>query len=443
MPCIDGVETVDFSFPWWVDSAPYFDSYRAFIDGIQQRTARLAEEFRARAVDVVFTNSAVVCDGAIAAAMAGIPHIWHLRELFLDCSELHPPLSLPDFYSVIHSLSHRVTANSRAVAEEIESFAPDCNVEVIYNGFDSEVFHFDPQCFSVPEGAKVVCFAGAFSERKGLGDLLLAARLLVPKLPNLYFAMIGADIDEARFVQSQLARHGLTHRFLFCGYREDPRPYFASADIVVVPSQVEAFSRVAVEAMLQEKLVIASRSGGPEEILEDGVTGVLVPPGDIVALAGAIELWIAVPNQVSEVGKRAAAIAREKFSLAQYQVAAEKIILEVAAQHRQPVSDFLGNALVNTLRAATVPALVRSREHSRQREEHSRQMREEVGRLRAEVATLRQENAQALWEIGKLNRDLVAVFQSRSWQIGNGIVAPTVAIGKRLQRLLTQPLNSP
>ncbi|RMD69259.1 MAG: glycosyltransferase, partial [Gammaproteobacteria bacterium] len=100
------------------------------------------------------------------------------------------------------------------------------------------------------------------------------------------------------------------------GFQEDVRPWMGACDIVVHTSTApEPFGRVIVEAMLLEKPVIASRGGGVEEIVEHGVTGLLVPPGDAGALAGAIREMLDCPKEAARMAARAREKALERFSL--------------------------------------------------------------------------------------------------------------------------------
>ena len=89
---------------------------------------------------------------------------------------------------------------------------------------------------------------------------------------------------------------GLAERVNFRGFIEDPTAFLTSLDVFVLSSSNEGFSLATVEAMLAGVPVVATRCGGPEEIIHHGTTGLLVPPSDPSALADAIAHTLADPN---------------------------------------------------------------------------------------------------------------------------------------------------
>ncbi len=104
-------------------------------------------------------------------------------------------------------------------------------------------------------------------------------------------------------------------RATFVGHQADPRPFLGMAAAVVVPSRQEAFGRVLIEAMAAEVPVVATRVGGIPEVCVDGRTGLLVPPEDPGALAGAIVSTLTDPD-ATRARVRAAADVRARFTLA-------------------------------------------------------------------------------------------------------------------------------
>jgi glycosyltransferase involved in cell wall biosynthesis len=100
---------------------------------------------------------------------------------------------------------------------------------------------------------------------------------------------------------------GIERAVRFLGFRTDVTRIFAASDVVVLPSVAEAFGLVLGEAMVMQKAVVATRVGGIPEIVEDGVTGILVPPASPAALADAILSLLRDPErrtQLGEAGRR-------------------------------------------------------------------------------------------------------------------------------------------
>ncbi len=155
----------------------------------------------------------------------------------------------------------------------------------------------DPKAFAREFGipGPFVLFVGRLASNKGLLDLVTAFAPLARRDPTATLVLVGEDGGMAAKVDAAVQRQGLAGRvrrlghvgsdvLLSSGYRE--------ARMLVLPSDYEAFGLVLLEALAQGTPVVASRVGGMPEIVEDGVSGLLVPPGTPSALAGALErLW--------------------------------------------------------------------------------------------------------------------------------------------------------
>jgi glycosyltransferase involved in cell wall biosynthesis len=126
---------------------------------------------------------------------------------------------------------------------------------------------------------------GALERRKGHAVLILAARALVPLVRGLRYVFCGEGAERAALERDTL---GLWDAVRIAGFQPDMAPAFAAADVVAMPSLQEGLGVAALEAMAAARPVIASRVGGLAEAVVDGETGLLVPPGDAVALGTAI-----------------------------------------------------------------------------------------------------------------------------------------------------------
>jgi D-inositol-3-phosphate glycosyltransferase len=183
---------------------------------------------------------------------------------------------------------------------------------------------------------RLVLFVGRMDPLKGLDTLLQAVCKLNDLEPELVkglcMAVIGGDADEngAGFnnelecLDKLKDEAGLRDLVIFLGSRaQDTLPYYYSAaEVCVVPSHYESFGLVALEAMACGTPVIASRVGGLQLTVEDGVNGFLVPVGDADALAGKLRLILAD----SELRERLGANARRKAQGYTWQVAADRIL---------------------------------------------------------------------------------------------------------------------
>jgi glycosyltransferase involved in cell wall biosynthesis len=190
--------------------------------------------------------------------------------------------------------------------------------------------------------SKIVGMVARLERWKGPHVFIEAARLVHAAFPETCFFIVGGahprDPAYAEEIHQQAARSGLGNRLILAGQRpSDEIPLWqASADLIIHPNTgTEPFGMVVAEAMGAGKVVIASRSGGPEEIIEDGLSGFLVPKGDAEALAATTMRLLTNAEERCSVEKRAFVRGRS-FSIMQF------------AQHMEEL-------IANTLQAAHYP----------------------------------------------------------------------------------------
>ena len=217
------------------------------------------------------------------------------------------------------------TALDKAQMVELYGADPD-KIEVIPLGVDLEMFRPISRAeakaaigLELPEQQRILLFVGRMDPLKGLDTLLRAiCKLsdLAPELArSLCLAVIGGDIDEnGSGVDTDLEcldklkrEVGVDNLVAFLGSRaQDTLPYYYSAaEVCIVPSHYESFGLVALEAMACGTPVIASRVGGLQSTVEDGVTGLLVPAGDPDALAEKLKLVLSDDDLRMRLGSNA------------------------------------------------------------------------------------------------------------------------------------------
>jgi glycosyltransferase involved in cell wall biosynthesis len=163
------------------------------------------------------------------------------------------------------------------------------------------------------DDAWVVASVGALEERKG-HDVLLDAVATLPD-PRLVVLIVG-DGSQRDVLAARTAARGLGERVRLLGRVEDVTEILAAADVLAMPSRQEGLGVAALEAMAAGLPVIASRVGGLPEAVVDGATGVLVPVGDVGALAAAIASLAAGRDRARALGAAGAARVRERFTMA-------------------------------------------------------------------------------------------------------------------------------
>jgi glycosyltransferase involved in cell wall biosynthesis len=160
----------------------------------------------------------------------------------------------------------------------------------------------------------LVCAVGRLSPEKGHGFLLAAFREVIAAVPKARLVLAGEGPLRSR-LQAQVAEWGLGDHVIFAGYRDDVEAIIAASDLLVMPSLREGFGDPIIEAMALHRPVIASRVGGMVEIVHDGETGLLVPPGDPGALALAIINLLREPQARERMGLQGRRVALREFSV--------------------------------------------------------------------------------------------------------------------------------
>jgi glycosyltransferase involved in cell wall biosynthesis len=181
-------------------------------------------------------------------------------------------------------------AMERKIADEGRATVP---VTLIYNGVDLERYeHQEPCCtlrddYGMEPGAQIVGVVARLEPEKGHPTLLEAWPEVLRRVPAAYLLVVGEGSrrDELERLAGELR---IAHRVVFTGRRDDVPAVTAALDVAVLPSYREAQGLTILEAMALSRPVVASNVGGIPEVIEDGVTGLLVPPHDAPALAAAI-----------------------------------------------------------------------------------------------------------------------------------------------------------
>ncbi len=245
---------------------------------------RLALRLRRLRPDVVHTNSLkAALYGGIAAKAAGLPVVWHLRDTISEDYLPRPAVALVRAFA--RRVPDLVIANSQ---HTLTSVGPQTvRSTVIHDAALGREPHLRP-----PAGPFVVGMVGRISPWKGQHIFLEAFARAFPHSVERA-VIVGAPIfgeDEYwQDVQRLPETLGIAGRVEFRGFREDVGSELDRIDALVHASVIpEPFGQVVVEGMAAGLPVVAANAGGPAEVVEDGVNGLLYPPGDVAGLASAL-----------------------------------------------------------------------------------------------------------------------------------------------------------
>lgn len=205
-----------------------------------------------------------------------------------------------------------VVVVSRAVEDAVitAGFAT-AHVHLVENGVDlNDLRSCAAQSLppGTPESRPLVVCVARLEKVKGVEYLVRA----VAHTPEVTVAIVGEGSEIAR-LRAIAAASGVDERVHFLG-GSGAAALMAVADVVVVPSLSEAFGLVAAEASALARPVVASRVGGLSDVVEDGVSGLLVPPADPLALAAAISELLADPERANAFGRAGRARVEDRFT---------------------------------------------------------------------------------------------------------------------------------
>lgn len=218
----------------------------------------------------------------------------------------------------VNRLTTQVVANSQAVARDTmeDESLPAGRIRVIHNGVEvpARPVGQDARPDGMPPGRRVILCVANLIHYKGHLDLLAAAAEVLPAFPDVALVLVG-DGPMRPALADAVDRDGLRGRVHFLGHRADVSDLLAASDLFVLSSHEEGFSNALLEAMAHGLPVVATAVGGNLEAVEDGVTGLLVPPRDAGALAKAMMSLLADPPASSRMGQMGRARAAKLFPL--------------------------------------------------------------------------------------------------------------------------------
>jgi len=198
-------------------------------------------------------------------------------------------------------------------------------VDVVGEGVDLQEHHpaIDGSIFrkefGIVPNAPLIGNIAMMRGDKGHHFFLDAAFEVLKTHPHVRFLLVGEGIGGRRVereLRSRIEAAGEQERIIMTGYRWDIPRIIAALDVVVVASiEVEAQSRIVPQSFASQRAVVATRVGGIPELVRDGYNGLLVPPGDGKAMAGAIQRLIEQPDLRTKIAVAGYATAQERLSL--------------------------------------------------------------------------------------------------------------------------------
>lgn len=283
-----------------------------YLFGYPAAVLQIARLAKREGIDLLHTNTIHNLYGFAAARLAGIPHVWHVREIVVQTPLLRQlELFLVEHFSTRFLVMNNVIA--QAFLRREGGFPP--NAVKLYDGVDLKEFHPDVSGkrirreLDLPEAAPLIGTVCRLDPWKGVDLFLEAAALIRRRLPEARFLVCGGEIEGHAGYEATLRRKaerlGLQGAVHFTGWRyrhrDIPEVYRALDVLLQCPIYPEPYGLVHVEAMACAVPVVAVDQGGPTELCVQGETALLVPPKDPKAAAEAVLSLLGNPQRASAI----------------------------------------------------------------------------------------------------------------------------------------------
>jgi glycosyltransferase involved in cell wall biosynthesis len=168
----------------------------------------------------------------------------------------------------------------------------------------------------VPNGAVLLGTIANLFPRKGYEIMLRALPAIVRAVPGVHYVIVGSDDSNYADQMKRLAHElKIADRVHIVGFQDPVQPFLAALDLYVHPALMEGFGIAVVEAMAVGKAVVATTTGGLPEVVAQGETGLLVPPGDVESLATTVVSLLEDRARREQMGICGRERAQERFSL--------------------------------------------------------------------------------------------------------------------------------
>ena len=289
------------------------------LSGVARTTRRLHRLIRELQIDLLHANGPQtnVCAG-LAGRLAGVPVVWHARNLIYG--------GMRDVDRTLSALATRIICNADAIRRRFAGSRAWTKSVTIMNAVDTREFHpeISGESFrreiGVPAGLPAVGIVGRVGLGKGHEHFVGAAVRVLKDGLGAHFLVVGDPLFPEDAWRLDALRRAVKDarvedRVHFTGFRSDVPRVMRGLDVLVLASDAEPCGRVLFEGMASAIPIVATNTGGTPEIVRDESEGLLVPPRDPEAMAGAIRRLLADTGLRERLGRAGLARARTEFTV--------------------------------------------------------------------------------------------------------------------------------
>lgn len=247
---------------------------------------KIVEIIRKHKIQMIHSNSIVGNVGAIAACMAEVPHIWHIRELLEE--DFNSELWDKEFKRRLFKQTQAFITISRCVQNvyfEKYNLLSTC----IYDGMDLQKYYESISSAKIERIKAII--VGNITKEKGQLDAVKAIEVLKDRNINVSLVIIGnGNQTYVWSLKKYIHKKGLDNNITVMPFQSDLRKWRSQCNVAITTSQMEALGRGTIEAMLAGNVVIGAQSGGTEELIGNNkLRGFLYKPGEPETLADAMQ----------------------------------------------------------------------------------------------------------------------------------------------------------
>lgn len=313
------VGIVYYNFHRWIVSRPQSDfrwllrknKARLLLEKDRLGLENLCEQIKKYNIDVIHSNTSVICLGAWIAEKLRIKHVWHLREFGKEDFHMYPVLKEKTTWKYISENADCCIAISNAIEKKYRPLIGSEHIKRIYDGV------------LIPKNVKKRVFssqnvnlmiAGRIGDAKGQREAVQAIIELKRRGYNCFHLYIlgNGNIENLKYIDGF---ESVSDKISFCGFNSDLDSFRENIDVELVCSRAEGFGRVTVEAMMMGNPVIGANTGATVELIKNGQNGYLYNKGNISDLADKIVLLTQGTSKYNQISDFAYEFARKNFSI--------------------------------------------------------------------------------------------------------------------------------
>ena len=284
--------------------------------------ATLTELCKSKQIDLIYSNTTGVIVGVFVAAKLGIRHLWHIHEIIEKPTLLFRLLS-----RLINTKNNQAIAVSEAVKKHWTKYVHPNKIDVLYNGVDYWLFENTAsdlrQTLRLQPDTILIGMMGRVHFWKGQDYFVHIAGEIFKSHKNVHFLIVGDAFAGYEYLHDNInnlidANH-LQGKVTQLPYRSDITNIYGALDIFILPSLLpDPAPAVVTEAMAAGLPVVATQQGGAVEMIENNVSGLLIPINDAAAAAKIMEPLLMNETYRKNMGAQAKKRMQEKFSRTQF-----------------------------------------------------------------------------------------------------------------------------